>query len=188
MPSPDGWQVLAQLKSDPVTRPLPVILCTITEDRGRGLSLGAADYLVKPILEADLVASLEKLEKPERKTYNVLVIEDNPDEAQIVQRILEKLSGFSIRMVAEGNSGLERAENDQPHLILLDLQLPGSIGFDVLAALRANPKTKTHPGHRALRGGYEPRADGKHLRTRSRRFCARSSSPSTTCWRASPAR
>ncbi len=145
MPSPDGWQVLAQLKSDPVTRPLPVILCTITEDRGRGLSLGAADYLVKPILEADLVASLEKIEKPERKTYNVLVIEDNPDEAQIVQRILEKLSGFSIRMVAEANSGLERAENDQPHLILLDLQLPGSAGFDVLTALRANPKTKGIP-------------------------------------------
>ncbi len=145
MPSPDGWQVLAQLKSDPVTRPLPVILCTITEDRGRGLSLGAADYLVKPILESDLVASLEKIEKPERKTYNVLVIEDNPDEAQIVQRILEKLSGFSIRMVAEANSGLERAENDQPHLILLDLQLPGSAGFDVLTALRENPKTKNIP-------------------------------------------
>jgi signal transduction histidine kinase/CheY-like chemotaxis protein len=145
MPSPDGWQVLAQLKSDPVTRPLPVILCTITEDRGRGLSLGAADYLVKPILESDLVSSLEKLEKPDRKTYNILVIEDNPDEAQIVQRILEKVSGFSIRMVAEGNTGVERAENDQPNLILLDLQLPGSTGFDVLAALRANPRTKTIP-------------------------------------------
>jgi signal transduction histidine kinase/DNA-binding response OmpR family regulator len=145
MPSPDGWQVLAQLKSDPVTRPLPVILCTITEDRGRGLSLGAADYLVKPILEADLVASLEKLEKPDRKAYNVLVIEDNPEEAQIVQRILEKVSGFSIRMVVEGNAGVERAENDQPHLILLDLQLPGSMGFDVLTALRANPKTTNIP-------------------------------------------
>jgi signal transduction histidine kinase/DNA-binding response OmpR family regulator len=145
MPSPDGWQVLAQLKSDPVTRPLPVILCTITEDRGRGLSLGAADYLVKPILESDLVASLEKLEKPDRKAYNVLVIEDNPEEAQIVQRILEKLNGFSIRMVAEGNAGVERAENDQPNLVLLDLQLPGSMGYDVLAALRANPKTKGIP-------------------------------------------
>ncbi len=145
MPSPDGWQVLAQLKSDPVTRPLPVILCTITEDRGRGLSLGAADYLVKPILEADLVTSLEKLDKPERKAYNVLVIEDNPEEAQIVQRILEKLSGFSIRMVAEGKTGVERAEADQPHLIILDLQLPGSAGFEVLSSLRANQKTSAIP-------------------------------------------
>jgi CheY-like chemotaxis protein len=145
MPSPDGWQVLAQLKSDPVTRPLPVILCTITEDRGRGLSLGAADYLVKPILESDLVTALEKLEKPDRKAHNVLVIEDNPEEAQIVQRILEKLSGFAVKMVAEGKTGVERAETEPPHLIILDLQLPGAAGFEVLTALRASPKTKSIP-------------------------------------------
>ena len=145
MPSPDGWQVLAQLKSDPVTRPLPVILCTITEDRGRGLSLGAADYLVKPILEADLVSALEKLEKPERKEYSVLVIEDNPDEAQLVQRILDKLSGFSIRMVSDGRTGIEIAEAEPPHLVILDLQLPGSTGFEVLDAMRRNPKLAQVP-------------------------------------------
>ncbi|MGD0806660.1 MAG: GAF domain-containing protein [Anaerolineales bacterium] len=145
MPSPDGWQVLAQLKSDPVTRPLPVILCTITEDRGRGLSLGAADYLVKPILEADLIASLEKLEKPARKAYNVLVLEDNPEEAQLIQRILDKLSGFAIRMVAEGRTGLDMIESDQPNLVIVDLQLPGTMGFDVINALRSNEKTKQLP-------------------------------------------
>jgi signal transduction histidine kinase/DNA-binding response OmpR family regulator len=145
MPQPDGWQVMAQLKSDPVTRPLPVILCTITEDRGRGLSLGASDYLVKPILEADLVSSLEKLEKPERKTYNILVIEDNPEEAQLVQRILEKLSGFSIRIVSDGKTALELAQSELPQLIILDLQLPGSTGFEVLDTLRATSKTAQIP-------------------------------------------
>ena len=145
MPSPDGWQVLAQLKSDPVARPLPVILCTITEDRGRGLSLGAADYLVKPILEADLIAALEKLEKPDRKAFNVLVLEDNPEEAQLVQRILDKLSGFAIRMVAEGRTGLDMIESDQPNLVIVDLQLPGTTGFDVINALRSNEKTKQLP-------------------------------------------
>jgi signal transduction histidine kinase/DNA-binding response OmpR family regulator len=145
MPSPDGWQVLAQLKSDPVTRPLPVILCTITEDRGRGLSLGAADYLVKPILEADLVSSLEKLEKPEQKGYSVLVVEDNPDDAQLVQRILDKLSGFSIRMVSDGRTGLEMAESYSPNLMILDLQLPGSSGFDVLDSMQKNPKLAQIP-------------------------------------------
>jgi len=145
MPSPDGWQVLAQLKSDPVTRPLPVILCTITEDRGRGLSLGAADYLVKPILEVDLVSALEKLEKPERKSYNVLVLEDNPEEAQLVQRILEKLSGFAIRMVAEAKTGVEVIESDQPNLVIVDLQLPGGAAFEVVNAMRSNEKTKQIP-------------------------------------------
>ena len=145
MPSPDGWQVLAQLKSDPVARPLPVILCTITEDRGRGLSLGAADYLVKPILEADLISSLEKLEKTERIAYKVVVLEDNPEEAQLIQRILDKLSGFAIRMVAEGRTGLDMIESDPPNLVMVDLQLPGSMGFDVISALRSNEKTKQLP-------------------------------------------
>jgi CheY-like chemotaxis protein len=145
MPSPDGWQVLAQLKSDPVARPLPVILCTITEDRGRGLSLGAADYLVKPILEADLISSLEKLEKTERIAYNVVVLEDNPEEAQLIQRILDKLSGFAIHMVAEGRTGLDMIESDPPNLVMVDLQLPGTMGFDVIRALRSNEKTKQLP-------------------------------------------
>jgi GAF domain-containing protein/DNA-binding response OmpR family regulator len=145
MPSPDGWQVLAQLKSDPVTRPLPVILCTITEDRGRGLSLGAADYLVKPILESDLIASLEKLEKPERKAFNILVLEDNPEEAQLVQHILEKLSGFAIRMVAEGGTGLEMIEAEPPALIIVDLELPGTMALDVIRTLRSKEKTKLLP-------------------------------------------
>jgi CheY-like chemotaxis protein len=145
MPSPDGWQVLAQLKSDPVTRPLPVILCTITEDRGRGLSLGAADYLIKPILEADLVSALEKLDKPDRKSYSVLVIEDNPDEAQLVQRILEKLTGFSIKMVSDGRTGIDVAETNPPNLVILDLQLPGSSGFEVLDAMGKSPKLAPIP-------------------------------------------
>jgi CheY-like chemotaxis protein len=100
---------------------------------------------VKPILEADLVASLEKLEKPERKAFNILVLEDNPEEAQLVQRILEKLSGFAVRMVAEGRSGLEMIEADQPHLVIVDLELPGTMGMDVIHALRSNEKTKLMP-------------------------------------------
>jgi GAF domain-containing protein/DNA-binding response OmpR family regulator len=164
MPSPDGWQVLAQLKSDPVARPLPVILCTITEDRGRGLSLGAADYLVKPILEADLIAALEKLEKPDRKAFNVLVLEDNPEEAQLVQRILEKLNGFAVHMVAEGRTGLEIIEADQPNLVIVDLQLPGSMGLDVIHALRSNEKTKLLPII-ALTGSDLPADQREHLTT-----------------------
>jgi signal transduction histidine kinase/DNA-binding response OmpR family regulator len=145
MPSPDGWQVLAQLKSDPITRPIPVILCTITEDRGRGLSLGAADYLIKPILESDLIAALQKLERPESKLRRILVIEDNPEEAQLIHRILEKLSGFSVQMVSEGKSGVEIVQNQIPDLILLDLQLPGMSGFEVLESIRGNTQTAQIP-------------------------------------------
>jgi signal transduction histidine kinase/transcriptional regulator with GAF, ATPase, and Fis domain/ActR/RegA family two-component response regulator len=61
MPHQDGWQVLAELKQNPATRDLPVIMCTIVADRERALDLGAVDYFVKPILEAELLRALSKL-------------------------------------------------------------------------------------------------------------------------------
>ncbi len=61
MPNLDGWQVLTDLKQHPETRQIPVIMCTITDERERALRLGAADYLMKPILETDLTRALHRL-------------------------------------------------------------------------------------------------------------------------------
>ncbi|MGQ0601041.1 MAG: GAF domain-containing protein, partial [Anaerolineales bacterium] len=61
MPERDGWQVLSDLKQHPATRDIPVIMCTITDERERARQLGAADYLVKPILESDLIRALHSL-------------------------------------------------------------------------------------------------------------------------------
>ncbi|MEK7276870.1 MAG: response regulator, partial [Chloroflexota bacterium] len=61
MPSKDGWQVLAELKADARTRHIPVVVCTIMEEQGRAQQAGAAAYLVKPILQEELLEALEKL-------------------------------------------------------------------------------------------------------------------------------
>jgi CheY-like chemotaxis protein len=49
MPDIDGWTVLAAIKGDPALADIPVILMTIMDERNRGYSLGAADYMVKPV-------------------------------------------------------------------------------------------------------------------------------------------
>jgi signal transduction histidine kinase/ActR/RegA family two-component response regulator len=61
MPGYDGWQVLENLKADPDTQHIPVIICTILENQGKASSLGASDYLTKPILEDDLIQALTRL-------------------------------------------------------------------------------------------------------------------------------
>jgi signal transduction histidine kinase/ActR/RegA family two-component response regulator len=66
MPQRDGWRVLADLKQNVQTRDIPVIICTIVSDRERALNMGAADYLNKPILEADLLQALDKVWLPRR--------------------------------------------------------------------------------------------------------------------------
>jgi signal transduction histidine kinase/CheY-like chemotaxis protein len=58
LPRLDGWQVIAQLKADPATAGIPVIVASTVDDRPRGLALGAAAYLLKPIRRDELVDAL----------------------------------------------------------------------------------------------------------------------------------
>ena len=59
MPGMDGWTVLKTLKADPQLSSIPVVMMTIADDRARGLALGAADYLVKPVDRNRLAGVLE---------------------------------------------------------------------------------------------------------------------------------
>jgi DNA-binding response OmpR family regulator len=55
LPDKDGWEVLAALKSDPELMNIPAIMLTIVDERGKGMGLGATEYLIKPIDSEQLV-------------------------------------------------------------------------------------------------------------------------------------
>jgi signal transduction histidine kinase/CheY-like chemotaxis protein len=63
----DGWQVLKSLKADPGTRNIPVIICTIVAEQEKAFRLGAADYLLKPILEEDLARVIHRLREKSKR-------------------------------------------------------------------------------------------------------------------------
>ena len=60
MPGMDGWEVLRELKLDPETRDIPVVMVTMTDDREMGYALGATEFLTKPIERDRLVQMLEQ--------------------------------------------------------------------------------------------------------------------------------
>ena len=60
MPQMDGWAVLSAMKEDAVLAEIPVIMVTVVDNQGIGFSLGAADYLIKPIDRDRLVRAVEK--------------------------------------------------------------------------------------------------------------------------------
>jgi signal transduction histidine kinase/ActR/RegA family two-component response regulator len=62
LPKKDGWEVLAELKGDPGTSAIPVIVASIVDERARGLALGASDYLLKPVRRDQLVESLRRVD------------------------------------------------------------------------------------------------------------------------------
>ncbi|HEX7672455.1 MAG TPA: response regulator, partial [Polyangiaceae bacterium] len=66
MPGADGWAALSQLKSSPATSSIPVVVISVVDEPNRGLLLGAADVLVKPVSRDALLASLDRVGVPGR--------------------------------------------------------------------------------------------------------------------------
>jgi CheY-like chemotaxis protein len=61
LPRLDGWQVLGELKADPATAAIPVVIASAVDDRARGLALGADLYLLKPVHRDELVDALRRV-------------------------------------------------------------------------------------------------------------------------------
>jgi CheY-like chemotaxis protein len=145
MPAKDGWQVLRELKANPKTRHIPIVICSIVSNEGLGFSLGAADYLVKPIMESELLAALSHLEKPKDREAEVLVIDDQADDILLIRRMLEAQHQYRVIEADGGQTGIDVVHRHKPDIIILDLMMPEVDGFAVLEALKRKPDTRYIP-------------------------------------------
>jgi CheY-like chemotaxis protein len=129
MPGMDGWAVLTALKSDPELAQIPVVIVTVLADRGIAVSLGAAEFLTKPVDRARLAATIRQ------HVYGsglVLVVDDEEESCQLARRHLDKL-GWQSAEAEDGAAALRwLAHNPRPAMILLDLAMPGMSGFAFL--------------------------------------------------------
>ncbi len=145
MPGIDGWAVLETLKSDPITRNIPVIVCSIIEDLEKGFGLGATDYLVKPILEEDLVNSLDRLNS-DGSIREVLVIDDNLDDLRLLGKMLNDDGRYKAVLAEGGRTGWNLiSSGNPPHVIILDLFMPDMNGFQLLDKLQADKRLQDIP-------------------------------------------
>jgi len=144
MPDMDGWSVLRVLKADPVLRTIPVIMLSMIDDRTRGYSLGAVDYLTKPVDREQLNKTLSRYYCAEDDTCPVLLVEDDTETRDVMARTLEK-AGWTVSEAGNGQEALDIMSGLQPRLILLDLMMPVMDGFDFLTAMRAQPEWQHIP-------------------------------------------
>jgi PAS domain S-box-containing protein len=145
MPGADGWQVLHDLKADPITSGVPVVMLTIVDNKALGFQLGATAYLLKPLDAAEVRDTLKHISgstSPSKK--QVLVVDDDPQVADMLRQMLPE-SDFSLRSALSGKIGLRAIEADQPDVLLLDLIMPHPDGFEIIECLRENPKTRDLP-------------------------------------------
>jgi len=142
LPGRSGYDILSELRRDPVVGNTPVILVTVDDDRARGLACGASDYLRKPVSEETLAAVLGVYDHG--CTGEVLVIEDDDDAADLIKRCLEQV-GFSTQRASNGREGLEMAAAKRPKAIVLDIRLPELDGFAVIEGLAAAERLSEVP-------------------------------------------
>jgi CheY-like chemotaxis protein len=141
MPQKDGWEVLYELKADPVTRDIPIIILSIVDQKARGFHLGAFDYLSKPFDFEAILATLKRIPKTGNR---ILVVDDDPTVVDLVRQLLEG-QPFQIDAAADGREALTAIAAQKPDIILLDLLMPGMDGFGVIKGLRQDPAWRRIP-------------------------------------------
>jgi len=146
LPDINGWLVLRQLKNDPETALIPVIIISMTNYNELGIALGATYSFTKPVKKAELITSLREItNKFELKNPKVLIIDDDENTVELLNSMLEP-DGFEIIKAYSGKEGIEKLFSEKkPDILILDLLMPEISGFDVISSLRANENTKNLP-------------------------------------------
>ncbi|QTA84270.1 Two component system response regulator, GGDEF domain-containing [Desulfonema magnum] len=173
MPGMDGYEVTGRLKNNPDTRDIPIILITAldgTDDKIRGLNVGADEFLSKPIDTAELQARVQSLLR--LKTYHeqlitrtqsqqafmtpdrydeseeklddfpmIVLIEDSALDAKLILACLDGLP-YQIRTFGNGKDAVAFVQKEQADIVLLDLNLPDMDGFEFLDNLRKTEHNK----------------------------------------------
>ena len=143
MPGMDGWAVLSSLKSDPALAEIPVVMVTIVDDRNLGYSLGAADYLTKPVDRRRLSAALSRFRGGFAGGV-ALVVDDDTVGREMVRQMLER-DGWSVSEAENGRVAFDRLAEARPDVILLDLMMPEMDGFAFAQELRQHPQFREIP-------------------------------------------
>lgn len=146
LPDTNGWLVLKQLKNDPYTAFIPVLIVSMTDNNELGITLGATYSFTKPVKRIELVTSLKEITDNFRfESPKVLIIDDDENAVELLSSMIEP-EGFETIKAYSGKEGIEKLFSEQqPDIVILDLMMPETSGFDVISSLRGNERTKDIP-------------------------------------------
>jgi len=138
LPGLDGWAVMEALKHDPLTRSIPVHFISATNDSIRGLRMGAAGFLTKPVDRDRLNEVFDRLchfsgEAPRR----VLIVDDDPVSRLATVALIQD-GTVDLREAATGAEAHDLLRAETFDCLILDLMLPDISGFDLLDRARAD--------------------------------------------------
>ena len=141
MPGMDGWTVLTKLKADPEVANIPVFVISMVDEENKGYTLGASEYLTKPIDRTRLHILMKKYRWD---SGSALVVEDDPGTRKLLCSMLEEY-GLNVQEAENGEIALKRVQEKSPGVIFLDLMMPEMDGFEFIEELKKNPEHRPIP-------------------------------------------
>lgn len=184
MPGMDGFTLLEELKKDPLTANIPVIVVSAkdltlddkqrlegqtssiwlkgsfstkdlvehvvdTLSHGEGEANSALPILPSPSETETALPKTQDFEKsefpPNTNNKKVVVVEDNPNDARLITRILQAKLPLDIEQVQFGREAMRVIKARKPHLVVLDLMIPDMSGFEILEQLQHDPELDNIP-------------------------------------------
>jgi signal transduction histidine kinase/DNA-binding response OmpR family regulator len=144
LPDKDGFNVLETLKSSPETAPIPVVILSVIKEKLKGMNMGAAEYLVKPVGHSMLKATIQKILEKSDRPKTILIVDDEDDTLQLLKdRLTEE--GFQTMEANNGREAIRKAQMNSPDLILLDIMMPEITGWEVMEQLQQKENTASIP-------------------------------------------
>jgi len=145
LPKKDGWSVLKELKENPKTKDIPIIMISILGDKNIGYGLGAFEYFVKPISADKILSAFSRLENLANKRIQKIVIVDD-DEIEF-EKFKKEFGNDDLRIeyIQDSEYAFSKISEVQPDLIIIDLMMPKIDGVTLSYKLKSNLKTKHIP-------------------------------------------
>jgi CheY-like chemotaxis protein len=135
----NGWEILQDLKSDPRTAGIPVVIVSVVDEPNQGIALHAADYVIKPLTKPRVLQALRRHVPPQgHKGRTVLVVDDDVRHLEMAAEILGS-AGYGVLQSSGGREALDTLGTTRPDAIVLDLMMPEIDGFQLLDRIKQQP-------------------------------------------------
>ena len=148
LPEVDGWQVLKELRSDPETADIPVVILSAIDEHESGgemwQELGAIDYIVKPLSREDLAKLTARARENIAGASRVLIVDDDDPTGRLMKLVFP-LPEFETEYITDPRNALEEIFSNPPDVLVLDLMMPELSGGELLKSLRQDPRTQDLP-------------------------------------------
>ncbi|MBB2150215.1 response regulator [Pedobacter gandavensis] len=145
LPVKDGWEVMEELKSNPVTKPIPVHIMSSLEVKKESLLKGAVDFINKPVALEHMKEIFQKLEDAfSRSPKKVLIVEENKQHAEALSFFLSNynIQTEVVNNVGESIGALHKKEVD---CVILDMGVPDKNAYETLETIKKSQGLENLP-------------------------------------------